>query len=351
MARKGEKEQMWAGLLPKLEANLLTFGTATILATWVTALAGAAFTYVVQSEEAEKSVRGFLKYCFPSVILRHSSCRLDVLFTVLTRYLHPPALLMISSVGVGMLSYGALTSLFGLRPQNPEPLWVWAIIVVAIVVVHDFMNFYTHYLLHRLRVLWEFHAVHHAAEFLLPITNRRFHPGQTIFDNFGKMAGVGLVIGIMSYTFCLPVQDSTIAGLDSYFVVNLLSFYHLRHSHIPMRYGRLERHFMSPAQHQLHHSREERHGVKNFGLCFSWWDRWFGTIVYSSPNEQFALGLPLAIQHEYDTLGKLLLTPLRNIARMAWPHRRPALIQGTPLHVDGLAKSQATSAPIGGAAS
>jgi sterol desaturase/sphingolipid hydroxylase (fatty acid hydroxylase superfamily) len=332
---------MWERLAARLETNLLSFGTVVVLATWFSALAGAAFTYIVQSEEANKSVRGFLKYCFPSTILRHHSCRLDVVFIALTRYIHPPLIVMITSIWVAMSSYAALASQLGPRPQNAEPLWIWAIIMVAAVVVEDFMNFYTHYLLHRVRVLWELHAVHHAAEFLVPITNRRFHPGQAVVDNFGKSVAVGLLIGVTSYAFCLPVQSSSIVGVDSYFVVNLLSFYHLRHSHIPMRYGWLERHFMSPAQHQLHHSREQRHWDKNFGLCFSWWDRWFGTIVYSRPNEQFALGLPLAYQSDYDTPAKLFFTPLRNIAHMAWLSRRRALTLDESPRGDGMANAEA----------
>ena len=309
---------MWAELAAKIEANLLAICTPLVLSTWISALAGAALAYVFQTDEASKSFAGYLKYCFPPTIWRHPSCRRDVLFIILTRYLHPPLIVMVTSIGVGMTSYHAITDLFGPRPQHAEPVWVWAVILVAAVLVEDFMNFYIHYLMHRLRVLWEFHAVHHSAEFLVPITNRRFHPGQVIVDNFGKSAAVGLLIGISSYVFCLPVQTSTILGVDSYFVVNLLSFYHLRHSHIPLRYGWLERHLLSPAQHQLHHSREARHWDRNFGLCFSWWDRWYGTIIYSSPEDNFELGLPANMQPAYDSTGQLFLTPLRNLGRMIW---------------------------------
>ena len=75
---------MWTGLLHKLQTHFWSFDAAVVLATWFSALAGAAFTYLVQHEESPKSVRGFLRFCFPSVILRHPSCRLDAMFSAAT---------------------------------------------------------------------------------------------------------------------------------------------------------------------------------------------------------------------------------------------------------------------------
>lgn len=307
---------MWTGLVSKIESHLWSYDTVIVLCTWFSALAGAAFTYVAQTDASDKSFKGYLRFCFPSVILRHPSCRLDAIFTAVMHFLHMPVILMVTNVAMAELSYGALSYAFGVQPQNPEPWLLWAVIFVAVVVVQDFMTFWVHYQEHRIGVLWELHKVHHSAEFLLPISNRRFHPLQAIVDNFGNMVMVGLVLGVTSYVFALPIHDNSIIGLDGLFVLNMLSFYHLRHSHIPMRYGWLERHLISPAQHQLHHSCEERHWDRNFGLCFSWWDRMYGTLIYSSPTEQFELGLPHDIRHQYDNSLKLFTTPVVNIGRM-----------------------------------
>jgi sterol desaturase/sphingolipid hydroxylase (fatty acid hydroxylase superfamily) len=325
---------MWKGFLERLDTELLSYDAAVALCAWITALAGTAITYLVQIDAPQKSLRGFLKFCFPSVILHHRSCRLDIVFVTIMRFLHMPAIVMITNVAVAELSYSLLTSLFGTKPQNPEPLWLWAIIFVTVVIVEDFATFYVHYLEHRIGVLWELHKVHHSTEFLLPLSNRRFHPLQAIIDNFGNMVATGLILGITSYVFSLPIHDNSLIGLDGLFVLNMLSFYQLRHSHVPMRYGWLERHLISPAQHQIHHSREERHWDRNFGLCLSWWDRWFGTIVYSTPGEQFALGLPKDIQDDYDSVLKLFFTPVRNIALIAWRGGRRLLLQEKSARTD-----------------
>lgn len=328
---------MWAGLAHRLLTHFWSFDAAVALCTWLSAFAGAVFTYLVQIEGAAKTGRGLLTFCFPAIMLRHRSCRLDAVFVPIMFFFRMPVWLMVSNVAVAELSYDALRALFGEHAQHAEPVWLWAVILAGAVVVQDFMTFYVHVQQHRMAVLWELHKVHHSTEFLLPISNRRFHPLQAIVDNVGTMVPVGLILGVTSYVFSLPVHDNSIIGLDGLFVLNMLSFYQLRHSHVPMRYGWLERHLISPAQHQLHHSREERHWDRNFGLCFSWWDRWYGTLVYSQPGEQFALGLPHPDQGEFDSVFRLFVTPLRNIARLAWGAGRRLVTQGALVRVGSAA--------------
>jgi sterol desaturase/sphingolipid hydroxylase (fatty acid hydroxylase superfamily) len=308
---------MWTGLLHWIETHVLSFDTVVIVATWISALLGAALAYGLQAEERPKTLRGFRRFCFPAAILRHPSCRLDAAFVAAAHFLRPPAIIMVGNLAVAELTYAGLVRLFGVHTQHAEPVWLWLLILVVCVVVQDFMTFIVHVWQHQSRSLWELHKVHHSTEFLIPISNLRFHPAQAVVDDFGTNIPVGLVLGLTSYVFALPVHDNSVIGLDAYFIANLLSFYHLRHSHIALRYGWLERHLMSPAQHQIHHSREERHWDRNFGLCFSWWDRWFGTIVYSAPQERFALGLPRDTQGEYDSAAKLFWTPLHNLGAMA----------------------------------
>jgi len=303
-----------------------TYDSAIILITWVTALAAAGYTYVWQIEGGPKSWRGFARFCVPPEMLRHRSCRLDIFFNIVMHFLRFPAFVMLSNIAVAEFTYAALTAMFGAHAQTGESLWLWVAVMAAAVVIQDFMTFYAHVLQHKVGVFWELHKVHHSVEFLIPLSNRRFHPLQAIMDNWCEMLPLGLFLGTTAYALSLPVHAYSIIGLDALFVMNMLSFYHLRHSHVPMRYGWLERHLISPAMHQLHHSREERHWDKNFGSCFSWWDRIWGTIVYTDPQERFALGLPGGCQYDYDSVPKLFFTPLRNLGRMAWRRFVPAQV-------------------------
>ena len=197
------------------------------------------------------------------------------------------------------------------------------LLVVVSILIADFFNFFCHFLEHKVKLLWELHKVHHSTLFLLPISNRRIHPIQEIFDAGSIMIGVGVWIAFASYVFHLPIQENLIVGIDAYFVANLLSFYHLRHSHIPMSYGWLERYVMSPAQHQLHHSVEVRHWDHNFGLLLSCWDRMAGTFLYSEVQGGFRLGLPAADQPQFQSLLDLYVAPLINIARRVTGTTKP----------------------------
>ena len=248
-----------------------------------------------------------------------NSPRLDLIFYVVNRVTTPLIItpLLIGSALFATLSYDGLTRLFGVHSQEPVSTAVWVCVAVIVTIGADFATFYTHYLDHKISVMWQFHKVHHAAEFLIPITNKRFHPVQQIFDNAGVMLTSGALLGVFAYVFSMPLYENTIIGIDAYFFVNALSFYHLRHSHINMSYGWLEKWFLSPAQHQLHHSLEARHWDKNFGLFLSIWDRMFGTFLYSEPRGSFRLGLPDNEGERFQSVVQLYTTPFVNVAKMA----------------------------------
>jgi sterol desaturase/sphingolipid hydroxylase (fatty acid hydroxylase superfamily) len=66
----------------------------------------------------------------------------------------------------------------------------------------------------------------------------------------------------------------------------------LRHSHVRLSFGPLEGLFISPTQHQIHHSID--HEDVNFGSCLAIWDRWFSTLVCSreiSVGKKLTFGL------------------------------------------------------------
>jgi sterol desaturase/sphingolipid hydroxylase (fatty acid hydroxylase superfamily) len=309
-------------VLSRLNMELLTFNTAVVLSTWVSALAGALITFLVRRDSAHpRTVRGFLRFCLPSTIWTHASPRMDVLFFILQRVVRVVLVLpfLATNVLVTLGTYRVLTYLFGVRAQNGESMGLWIFMFVVAIIVTDFATFYTHYLDHKFKLLWEFHKSHHAAEFLIPLTNRRFHPVQEIFDSNGVALCVGVTMGCLSYMLSLAVYDYSVIGVDVYFVANFLSFYHLRHSHIDMSYGpRFERWFLSPAQHQLHHSQEVVHWDKNFGLFLSVWDRMFGTLILAERFGTYRMGLPASSDNKFHNVFDLYLTPVRNVARMLW---------------------------------
>lgn len=67
------------------------------------------------------------------------------------------------------------------------------------------------------------------------------------------------------------------------FILAILTYY--IHSPIDVHFGPLRKLLVDNRFHRIHHSIEPRHFDKNFGICFSLWDRWFGTAYDPSPDE------------------------------------------------------------------
>ena len=91
----------------------------------------------------------------------------------------------------------------------------------------------------------------------------------------------------------------------------LASWYtHVYHANLRTNYGPLKHILVTPQSHRIHHSIEPRHQNKNFGVLFTVWDRFFGTL-YTNYEEypetgvdeaQFPLerrSSPLALVHTY----------------------------------------------------
>ena len=136
--------------------------------------------------------------------------------------------------------------------------------------------------MHRIPILWALHKVHHSAETLNPITIYRTHPLEGIIFTLRASLSQGIAISTFFFLFGSKVDLFTILGANIFIFIFNVAGSNLRHSHIYIRYWRwLEYFLISPAQHQIHHSLEERHYDKNFGATLSIWD-WVGGSLHHS---------------------------------------------------------------------
>ena len=94
------------------------------------------------------------------------------------------------------------------------------------------------------------------------------------------------------------------------FIFNIMGA-NLRHSHVWWGWGqRIEQWFISPAQHQIHHSDNAIHFDRNLGSALAIWDRLFGTLVLSQHAGRITFGLG-ADACDHTSLSKLYLTPFK----------------------------------------
>jgi sterol desaturase/sphingolipid hydroxylase (fatty acid hydroxylase superfamily) len=284
---------------------------------WTMTLLGAAYAFLREDYHGEpRTLRGFARFLLPPGIIRDRQIKLDIAFVIakkLTRCAWGWAF-------VGNFAYlvqGGLTLLAPDRAplQHTPGLGEQALFFAALITAQDFTSFLGHWVLHRVPVLWTFHKVHHSATLLTPITEHRVHPMQEISDYLFMSLGSGTTIALYSWLTATPVIDSTILGVQAYFLVSCLTFYQLRHSHIHLRYPRwLERVIMSPAQHQIHHSRERRHLDRNFGVFLACWDQLFGTIAYTGPLPVNDFGL-IEDQEAYQSVWRFFAMPFIDLGR------------------------------------
>ena len=176
---------------------------------------------------------------------------------------------------VGVFTVGALSHLG--QPGLTADVWSPVLYSVVLFVVWDFSRFVTHWLMHRVPALWAFHQVHHSAEVLTPLTFHRVHPVESVV--YGLRGGLvtGVVAGFFFWLYGQSLDPLTLLGVPAAGFVLNTAFGNLRHSHVWIRFGPLERWFISPAQHQLHHGLHTRD--TNYGTWLAIWDRMWGTLV------------------------------------------------------------------------
>jgi sterol desaturase/sphingolipid hydroxylase (fatty acid hydroxylase superfamily) len=289
---------------------------------------GALACYRQTRAVTERSLADFIAFALPPRILFHHSARLDLWF-MLVRFLARPlyaAPFAFSAVTAGAWLAGRPALASDASPPTSITPAVAVALVLALIVASDFARFFAHYLAHRVPLLWAFHKVHHSAEVLIPPTALRLHPVDELCLFLALAVTNTLVFAAFFCFFGIDVATAARLSLDAYLVLYGLSFYPLRHSHLPLRFGAtIERVLMSPAMHQLHHSSAARHHGKNLGLAFSLWDRLFGT--FAPPEAAFAqpLGLGLSETGAYGSVWALYTTPvveLSNGLARSWRGRK-----------------------------
>ena len=182
--------------------------------------------------------------------------------------------------------------------------------------IDDFSKYIVHRFMHKWPVLWALHKVHHSATVLTPMTVFRTHPLEGIIFSLRSSITQAIGISLFFYLFGNLVSLYTIVGVNVFvFVFNILGS-NLRHSHIGIRYWKwLEYIFISPAQHQLHHSVAFEHHDKNFGAALAVWDWLFGSLHHSVEFETLHLGIKKDQKETTHNLRNLYFDPINEIKK------------------------------------
>ena len=225
---------------------------------------------------------------------------LFIINIIILMFLSP---VLITQLAIATVVFEYLHSQTLLMPINANSSYQFLIpyfFTITYFVLDDLTKFITHALMHRIPVLWEIHKTHHSARKLTPITIFRTHPLEGVIFVIRSALTQGVVIALFYYIYGDDITFITILG------ANLMSFWfhllgsNLRHSHIWINYWNwLEKIFISPAQHQIHHSIKKEHHNKNFGVTFAIWDYVCGTLCTSKDNVVSKFGIA-ENEHKYE---------------------------------------------------
>lgn len=141
--------------------------------------------------------------------------------------------------------------------------WWWASLALMMV-AHDTWFYWTHRLLHRPWWFARFHATHHQSVHPTPWAAYSFHPVEALIQSLFYVIMVHAVPmhGGMLFAFLIVMIVRNVLGHSAYEVMPWRAT-----TRGPLRW------LLTNSQHHYHHSA----GRGNFGLYFTWWDRWMGT--------------------------------------------------------------------------
>jgi sterol desaturase/sphingolipid hydroxylase (fatty acid hydroxylase superfamily) len=176
-----------------------------------------------------------------------------------------------SEVGITMTSL----SLFDFKTL---PLWLQLVIFF---VINDFVQWFTHVLLHRFGFLWRFHQVHHSVQEMGFAAHLRYHWMENILYKPLKTLAVMLVGGFEP---------------DQAFFIHFIAITigHLNHANVRITWGPFKYVFNNSVMHLYHHAKALPEGQMpgvNFGISLSVWDYIFGTAyIPQSEDGSYELG-------------------------------------------------------------
>ncbi|MFT5891391.1 MAG: sterol desaturase/sphingolipid hydroxylase (fatty acid hydroxylase superfamily) [Dokdonia sp.] len=161
---------------------------------------------------------------------------------------------------------------------DPTEWPIWLQLLVFFIVL-DFVQWFTHTLLHKFSFLWKFHKVHHSVKEMGFAAHLRYHWMENVLYKPLKTFGIMILGGFE------PEQAYIV-----HFIAIVIG--HFNHSNIKITWGPLKYIINNPVMHLYHHAYDlpkGKYGV-NFGISLSLWDYVFKTNYIPEDSGLIKLG-------------------------------------------------------------
>ncbi|MGA3354351.1 MAG: sterol desaturase family protein [Acidimicrobiales bacterium] len=197
------------------------------------------------------------------------------------------------------------------------PRWL---VIAMILVAMDGCNWLAHFANHRVRVLWRFHELHHSQEDMSVLTVFRTHPLVHVSYLLALIPAIVLLANGAVPTTLLVVYAGILA---------------FEHSNTNFGFGPLERIFVSPNYHRIHHKLDGPQDV-NLGFALTIWDQLSHRAIFPTQEtirtDTGLPGRPLIVEQagerprHFAVLIAQLVGPFRPLSSVA---KRPSVQEGT----------------------
>jgi len=173
---------------------------------------------------------------------------------------------MLVFAGVGLVVFAlVITGRFVIYGDPGKYGWAWFWLSLPVMIVwHDVYFYWTHRLLHRRWLFRHVHGVHHRSRNPSPWAAYSFHPVEAFINALVTPLAL-LVVPLHGGVLFIFMLHQIVRNAHGHAAVETMPRGFVRHW--------LGRHFTTTTHHHMHH--ETASG--NYGLWFTWCDRWCGT--------------------------------------------------------------------------
>ena len=172
------------------------------------------------------------------------------------------------------------------------------------IVLMDGLQYWIHWSLHHVSLLWRIHQVHHSDQDYDVSTAARFHPLEVLWTQGLHLAAIA---------WLAPPAG---AMLIYVLLTEAVNFTTHANASLPSRIDRILRLFLvTPDMHRIHHSEDMQEQRRNLGQTFAWWDRLFRSYQEkpAAQGTNFRTGLEELRDHDTLAVAFMLSEPFKKL--------------------------------------
>ena len=173
---------------------------------------------------------------------------------------------------------GAVYVYFTIHESISWQLPVDLSMALLVLLLADFTYYVEHFFMHKVRLFWLAHSVHHSSTDMNTATAFRF----SIFDPLAS-AIFHLPLVLMGFNPILIFAAEVIVQAYQFWL----------HNEMVGKLGPIEWFFNTPSHHRVHHGSNPKYIDKNYGGILIIWDRLFGTFQKEDELPTYGLTTPM----------------------------------------------------------